>query len=58
MTFAAGQSGNPNGPPEGSRILTRAIRGKATAELQIPKANYDGLAILQIIEQHAPGAPQ
>lgn len=37
-------------------VLTLAIRGKATAELQIPKAKYNGLAILQLIDQHASGA--
>jgi hypothetical protein len=32
-------------------IITLAIRDKATCELKIPKDRYDGLAILQIIEQ-------
>jgi hypothetical protein len=38
-------------------LLTLAIRGKATAELQIPKAKYNGLAILQMIEQRTGGTP-
>jgi hypothetical protein len=39
-------------------IVTLAIRGTATCELGIPKDRYDGLAILQMIEQQASGTPQ
>jgi hypothetical protein len=39
-------------------IVTLAIRDKATCELRVPKAKYDGLALLQIIEQQASGTPQ
>jgi hypothetical protein len=34
-------------------IITLAIRGKATCDLRIPKARYDGLKVLDLIEQYA-----
>ncbi len=37
-------------------IITLAIRDKATCELRIPKDRYDGLAILQMIEQQTCGS--
>jgi hypothetical protein len=33
-------------------IITLAIRGQATCDLRIPKARYDGLKVLDLIEQH------
>jgi hypothetical protein len=33
-------------------IITLAIRGQATCDLRIPKARYDGLKVLELIEQH------
>lgn len=33
-------------------IMTLAIRNKATCELRIPKVKYDGLALLEMIENH------
>src|SRR5215208_446681 len=36
-------------------IVTLAIRNKATVDLRIPKDKYDGLAILEWIEQHTSG---
>jgi hypothetical protein len=32
-------------------IMTLAIRNKATAELRIPRAKYDGLALLDLVKQ-------
>ena len=32
-------------------LVTLAIRGTATCELRIPKDRYDGLAMLQMLEQ-------
>lgn len=39
------------GDPE-AVILTLAIRGRATCELAIPRAKYDGVLLLDLIEQH------
>jgi hypothetical protein len=33
-------------------IITLAIRGQATCDLRIPKDRYDGLKMLELIEQH------
>jgi hypothetical protein len=33
-------------------IVTLAIRGQATCELHIPKAKYDGVLLLDLIERH------
>lgn len=33
-------------------IVAYAIRDKATCELCIPRANYDGLALLALFEKH------
>ncbi|SCY74902.1 hypothetical protein SAMN05216420_11638 [Nitrosospira sp. Nl5] len=34
-------------------LVTIGIRGKGTFDMQIPKVNYDGLALLQVIEQYS-----
>lgn len=34
-------------------LVTVGIRGLATFDMEIPKANYDGLALLQILEEHS-----
>ena len=34
-------------------LLTLAIRGRATCELHIPRANYDPFRLLDFIERHA-----
>jgi hypothetical protein len=33
-------------------IVTLAIRDKGACELRIPEDRYDGLALLQVIEEH------
>ncbi len=33
-------------------LLTLAIRGRATCELAIPRAKYDGVLLLDLIEKH------
>lgn len=33
-------------------LLTLATRGRATCELRIPRAKYDGLLLLDLIERH------
>ena len=35
-----------------SVLLTLAIRGKATCELQIPRDRYDGFLLLNLNERH------
>ncbi|PTR07112.1 hypothetical protein C8R32_10868 [Nitrosospira sp. Nsp5] len=34
-------------------LVTVGIRGLAVFDMQIPKANYDGIALLQVIEQYS-----
>jgi hypothetical protein len=36
-------------------IVTLAIRGKGTCELRIPKDRYDGLALLQLVDERTGG---
>ncbi len=33
-------------------IITLAIRGKATCDLQIPKSRYNGFNVFDLIEQY------
>lgn len=42
---------NTEADPE-AVILALAIRGRATCELRIPKAKYDGVLLLNLIERH------
>lgn len=42
---------NTEADPE-AVILTLSIRGRATCELRIPKAKYDGVLLLDLIERH------
>ncbi len=37
-------------------IVTLAIRGKAICELCVPRDRYDGLALLQVLEEHTGGS--
>jgi hypothetical protein len=39
-----------------SVIVALALRGKSTCELRIPTAKYDGLALLQLVEQQRVGS--
>ncbi len=34
-------------------VVTVAVRGKSTFELEIPRHSYDGLALLELIEKHS-----
>src|SRR5262245_58772593 len=34
-------------------LLTFAIRGKATCELRIPRAKYDGFLLLDLVRRHS-----
>ncbi len=34
-------------------VITLAIRGKAACELHIPRAKYDGMLLLELIEKHS-----
>jgi hypothetical protein len=36
-------------------IVTVGIRGMGTCELRIPRENYDGLAVLKLVEEHTGG---
>lgn len=38
-------------------IVTVGIRGKATCDVRIPKAKYDGMEVLRLIEEHSGGTP-
>ena len=39
-------------------IVTVAIRGIGTCDLRIPREKYDGLAVLQLIEEHTGAVAQ
>jgi hypothetical protein len=39
-------------------IVTVGIRGVGTCDLRIPRENYDGLAVLKLIEEHTGAAAQ
>ena len=35
-----------------SVLLTLGMRGKATCELEIPRAKYDGVLLLELLKRH------